>query len=132
MGVKRKKKKHTSNDLGIYAYTIECHEPTTELVIKSNMPQRGDGVDVAAAYPGNPTSHEIPDGDAPIIAPNRKMCAPPVEGTGESLTPRVQNSLIVLEMKRGNKGGGSNWCLPPDNFGPRCLLNAAKMSLSTK
>ena len=49
----------------------------------------GDGVDVSTAQPGNPTGHEVPNGNASIVAPNSQQRAPPVERTGERFTPRV-------------------------------------------
>lgn len=60
------------------------------------MPEGGDGVDVAAADPGYPTRHEVPDGDTTIVAADSQLRPPPVEAAGEGLAARVQDAFIVL------------------------------------
>ena len=48
--------------------------------------KRRDWVDMPAAESSDPTRHEIPDGDAAIVATDGEEGAPPVKGASESLT----------------------------------------------
>lgn len=52
---------------------------------------------MAAAYSGNSLGHEVPYCYATIVAADGQLCAPPVEGAGESFTARVQDTFIVLQ-----------------------------------
>lgn len=61
------------------------------------LPEGGDGVNVTAADPGNPSGHEIPDSNPTIVAAHSQLCSSSVEGTGEGFTARVKDPFIVLE-----------------------------------
>ena len=70
-----------------------------ELVSAPVPAERRDWMDVSAAEPSDPSSEEVPDGDATIIAADRQQCTPSVECTGEGLAARVQYAIIVLQNR---------------------------------
>ena len=54
-------------------------------------------MNVGIAHSGNAASHEVPDGDAAVVAAHGQQSATPVERTREGLAARVQDAIIVLE-----------------------------------
>lgn len=51
--------------------------------------ERRDWVDVSAADPSDAPGHEVPYGDASIVAAHSQKGASSIEGAGESLTAGV-------------------------------------------
>ena len=55
-------------------------------------------MNVSATDPGDPSGHEVPDGNAAIVAAHGQQGTSSVEGAGESLAARVQDTIIVLDV----------------------------------
>lgn len=53
-------------------------------------------MNMSIAHSGNASCHKIPDSYATIVAAYSQQCATSVECTRESLTARIQDTIIVL------------------------------------
>ena len=60
--------------------------------------ERRDWMDVSTTDPSNPSGHEVPDGNTAIVAAHGQQGTSSVEGAGESLAARVQDTIIVLDV----------------------------------
>lgn len=88
-------------------------------------------MNMSIAHSGNASCHKVPDSYATIVATYSQQCATSVECTRESLTARIQDTIIVLPTvkKEVQKRPWVHCCKPTlfsaplDNFDPLSLQN---------
>ena len=58
---------------------------------------------MAATQPSNTPGHKVPDGNTTIVTANGQQSSSTIEGTGECLTTRVKDAVIMLSVRMKEK-----------------------------